>query len=48
MTGRLGWSGPLGLLLALALMPAIGRAAALVDAPATNASVGRRVLLVTP
>src|SRR5689334_10690220 len=41
MTGRLVRSGPLGLLLALALMPATGRAAA---APST----GRRVLLVTP
>lgn len=44
MTGRLVRSGPLGLLLALALMPATGRAAAMSDAPAT----GRRVLLVTP
>src|SRR5690348_9833129 len=44
MTGRLVRSGPLGLLLALALMPATGHAAATSNAPST----GRRVLLVTP
>lgn len=48
MTGRLVWSGPLGLLLALAIVPATGRAAAMSDAASTSASSGRRVLLVTP
>ncbi len=38
----------MGLLLALALIPAAGHAAGPPDAPPTTASGGRRVLLVTP
>jgi hypothetical protein len=48
MTGRPVRSGPLGLLLALALMPATGHATGPSDTSAAAPSTGRRVLLVTP
>ena len=41
-------SGPLGLLLALALIPATGHATGPPEASSTSAYRGRRVLLVTP
>jgi hypothetical protein len=48
MTLRPVRSGPLGLLLALALIPAAGQATGLPDASSASAFRGRRVLLVTP
>ncbi len=48
MTLRPVRSGPLGLLLALALIPATGHAAGPPDASSTSPYRGRRVLLVTP
>jgi hypothetical protein len=48
MTLRPVRSGPLGLLLALALIPATGHATGPPDATSTSAYRGRRVLLVTP
>jgi hypothetical protein len=48
MTLRPVRSGPLGLLLALALIPATGQATGAPDASSTSAYRGRRVLLVTP
>jgi len=48
MTGRPVRSGPLGLLLALALIPATGQASGSPDASSTSAYRARRVLLVTP